>query len=181
MSTRRGRLRAWILTVVLVGGLVRICEAGSGLSEQTGREGPVEVTAERMVSETRANQIVFSGNVEARRGDLVVKSDRLEVTQDPQSKRVSQMVAVGHVHITKGEQAATAGRATFHENEQKVVLTGNPHAWEGNTEVWGEEMVLLLGEQRMIVTGGAQRVRMQMLPGSEGSKSPTAKVRGQGG
>ena len=181
MSARRGRLPAWILTIALVGSLVSICEAGSGVNEQTGREGPVEVTAERMVSETRANQIIFSGNVEARRGDLLVKADRLEVIQDPQSKRVSQMVAIGNVYITKGEQAATASRATFHENEQKVVLTGNPHAWEKNTEVWGEEMVLLLGEQRMIVTGGTQRVRMQMLPASEGSQSPTVKGRGQGG
>jgi lipopolysaccharide export system protein LptA len=90
------------------------------------------------------------------------------------------MVAVGQVFIRRGEQAATAERATFFENEQKAVLTGNPHAWEGTTEVWGEEMVFLLAEGSMIVMGGAQRVRMQLLPGSDGDKLPAAKAKGQG-
>ena len=61
--------------------------------------------------------------------------------------------------------------------EQKAVLTGNPHAWEGNTEVWGEEMVFLLAEGNMIVTGGTQRVRVQLVPSNEGPKLPNARSR----
>jgi lipopolysaccharide export system protein LptA len=170
-----------MLVFVLWSGLCSLAYAGSGANEPGSQQGPVEVTAERMISESKANQIIFSGNVEARRGELYVKADRLEVLQEPQSKKVSQMVAIGNVYITKGEQAATASRATFHEREQKVVLTGNPHAWEGSSEVWGEEMVLLLAEDKMIVTGGAQRVRVQMQPTREGIKLPTAKAKGQGG
>jgi lipopolysaccharide export system protein LptA len=131
-----------------------------------------------MVSDTQANQLIFSGNVEARRGDLVVKADRLEVTQERQSQRVSHMVASGHVSISKGEQAATADRATYLEREQKIVLSGNPYAREGTTEVWGEEMVFFLAEGKMVVTGGAQRVRMQLLTGSTGTTLPTAKAKG---
>jgi lipopolysaccharide transport protein LptA len=133
-----------------------------------------------MVSDSRTDQIVFSGNVEIHRGDLYVKADRLEVQQNRETQKVSRMVAVGQVFIRRGEQAATAERATFFENEQKAVLTGNPHAWEGTTEVWGEEMVFLLAEGSMIVMGGAQRVRMQLLPGSDGDKLPAAKAKGQG-
>jgi lipopolysaccharide transport protein LptA len=135
-----------------------------------------------MVSDTRTDQVVFTGNVEARRGALYVKADRLEVKQDRQSKKVAQMVAIGNVFIRRGEQAATAERATFFENEQKAVLTGNPHAWEGTTEVWGEEMVFLLAEGNMIVSGGTQRVRVQLLPASnEGTKLPAARTKGRGG
>mgnify|MGYP003288618857 CR=1 FL=1 len=152
------------------------------VAEQPSPDEAVQVTADRMTSDSRTDQVVFTGNVEARRGDLYVKADRLEVTQDRQSKKMAQMVASGNVFIRKGEQAATAERATFFENEQRAVLTGNPHAWEGSTEVWGEEMVFLLAEGNMIVTGGTQRVRMQLLPPSnEGTKRPAAKVKGQGG
>ena len=181
MNARRGRWQACLLAVMLWSGLWYLAYAGSSANKSGGQESPVEVTAERLISESKANQLIFSGNVEARRGELYVKADRLEVLQDAQSKKVSRMVAIGNVYITKGEQAATASRATFHESEQKVVLTGNPHAWEGSSEVWGEEMVLLLAEDKMIVTGGAQRVRVQMQPTGEGMKLPTAKAKGQGG
>jgi lipopolysaccharide export system protein LptA len=153
----------------------------AGTPEPAAKDEPVQVTADRMVSESRTDQIVFSGNVEVHRGELYVKADRLEVFQDRQSRKVSRMVASGNVFIRRGEQAATAERATFIESEQKAILTGNPHAWEGTTQVWGEEMVFLLAEGRMIVTGGSQRVRMQVLPEREGDKLPQAKAKGRGG
>jgi lipopolysaccharide transport protein LptA len=161
--------------------LVHVAHAASAKPEQAAQNETVQVTADRMVSDSRSDQVVFTGNVEAQRGDLYVKADRLEVKQDPQSKKVAQMVAIGKVFIRRGEQAATAERATFFETEQKAVLIGNPHAWEGNTEVWGEEMVFLLAEGNMIVTGGTQRVRVQLIPANEGSKLPPTKPKGRGG
>ncbi len=181
MRSRRAMLRAWVVALALLSGFLGLRSAASGTNEQTGQSESTEVTADRMVSETRGDQIIFSGNVEVHRGDLVVKADRLEVTQERQSKQVSQMVAIGNVQISKGEQAAAANRATYVESEQKVVLTGNPRAWEGGSEVRGEEMVLLLAEGKMIVIGGAQRVHMIIVPGGTGIKLPTAKVKGQGG
>ena len=156
--------------------------AASAPAEPSAPADTVQVTADRMISDSRTDQVVFTGHVEARRGDLLVKADRLEVRQDRQSKKLAQMVAIGNVFIKRGEQTATSERATFYETEQKAVLTGNPHAWEGNTEVWGEEMTFLLAEGNMIVTGGTQRVRVQLLPSSnEGTKLPTTRTKGRGG
>jgi lipopolysaccharide transport protein LptA len=171
----------WAALLILLSLALDIVPTLSGATEPVANEESVQVTADRMASDSRTDQIVFSGNVEIHRGDLYVKADRLEVTQHRETKRVSQMVAVGNVFIRHGEQAATAERATFFESEQKAVLTGNPHAWEGTTEVWGEEMVFLLAEGSMIVTGGAQRVRVQLLPSSEEKKQPAVKGKGQGG
>jgi len=173
--------QVWIVALAVVGMWWTLITAATGPAEQVTKDEPVQVTADRMVSEPRTDQVVFSGNVEVHRGDLYVKADRLEVRQDRQSRQVSHMVAIGNVFIRKGEQAATAERATFFENEQKAVLTGNPHAWEGTTQIWGEEMVFLLAEGNMIVTGGAQRVRMQMLPENDATKAPQAKTKARGG
>ena len=181
MSAGRVLWWAWVVPLVLLSGFFHPVSAASPAPEAVDKNSPVEVTAERMISDTHADRIVFSGSVQVRQGELLVKADRLEVTQERQSKQVSQMVAIGNVHIVNGEQAATAERATFLGNEQKVVLTGNPHAWEAGTEVWGEEMVFLLAEKKMIVTGGAQRVRMHLLPGNGGLTVPAAKATRQGG
>jgi lipopolysaccharide export system protein LptA len=170
----------WLVGVVLltVAPGVTVAEAAEAASEQTAQNEMVQVTADRMVSDSRSDQVVFTGNVEARRAGLYVKADRLEVKQDRNTKKMAQMVAIGNVFIQRGEQSATAERATFFETEQKAVLTGNPHAVEGNTEVWGDEMVFLLAEGNMIVTGGTQRVRVQLIPSSEGPKLPKPKGRG---
>jgi lipopolysaccharide export system protein LptA len=177
------RHRSWVLGAVLLVyiPLVNLASAASAPAEQITQSDMVQVTADRMVSDSRSDQVVFTGNVEAWRGGLYVKADRLEVKQDRETKKMAQMVAIGNVFIRRGEQSATAERATFFETEQKAVLTGNPHAVEGNTEVWGEEMVFLLAENNMIVTGGTQRVRVQLIPASEGPKLSPPKPKGRGG
>jgi lipopolysaccharide export system protein LptA len=181
MMVRRHWRWKWCAALLFLGPLVSLVHAASATPEPAAPNETVQVTADRMVSDSRSDQVVFTGNVEAQRGELSVKADRLEVKQDRQTKKVAQMVAIGNVSIRRGEQAATAERATFFETEQKAVLTGNPHAWEGNTEVWGEEIVFLLAEGNMIVTGGTQRVRVQLIPANEGSKLPPPKPKGRGG
>ena len=173
----------WMFGGALLVGMacVHLADAADATPEQAAQNDIVQVTADRMVSDARSDQVVFTGNVEAHRSGLYVKADRLEVKQDRATKKMAQMVAIGNVFIQRGEQSATAERATFFETEQKAVLTGNPHAVEGSTEVWGDEMVFLLAEGNMIVTGGTQRVRVQLVPSSEGPKLPTPKPKGRGG
>jgi len=173
----------WVFSAALCAGLAfaNLADTANAPPEQADQNDMVQVTADRMVSDSRSDQVVFTGNVEARRGGLYVKADRLEVKQDRTTKKMAQMVAIGNVFIQRGEQSATAERATFFETEQKAVLTGNPHAVEGSTEVWGDEMVFLLAEGNMIVTGGTQRVRVQLVPSSDGPKLSTPKPKGRGG
>jgi lipopolysaccharide export system protein LptA len=178
---RRLQHQVGIVIILFFGACMRLADAADTAADQMTENDTVQVTADRMVSDSRSDQVVFTGNVEAQRGDLYVKADRLEVKQDRQTKKMTQMVASGKVFIRRGEQTATSERATFFETEQKAVLTGNPHAWEGNTEVWGEEMVFLLAEGNMIVTGGTQRVRVQLLPLNEGPKLPPTRPRARGG
>jgi lipopolysaccharide transport protein LptA len=181
MMVQRHRRWLWFTALLFLIPLVHLANAASAKPEQAAQNETVQVTADRMVSDSRSDQVIFTGNVEAQRGDLYVKADRLEVKQDRQTKKMAQMVAIGNVFVRRGEQTATSERATFFETEQKAVLTGNPHAWEGSTEVWGEEMVFLLAEGNMIVTGGTQRVRVQLLPANEGPKLPPTRPRARGG
>ena len=70
----------------LCAAFVNLADAADAAPEQTTQNEMVQVTADRMVSDSRSDQVVFTGNVEARRGDLYVKADRLEVKQDRQSQ-----------------------------------------------------------------------------------------------
>jgi lipopolysaccharide export system protein LptA len=64
----------------------------------------------------------------------------------------------------------TAEKAVFSNKEQKITFTGHPRAWEKQNEITGAEMILFLQEDRVVVNGGEQRVRMVLYP--EGAEVP---------
>jgi lipopolysaccharide export system protein LptA len=101
---------------------VHLADAADATPEQAAQNDIVQVTADRMVSDARSDQVVFTGNVEAHRSGLYVKADRLEVKQDRATKKMAQMVAIGlgrrnGVPAGRGEhdrdrRNATGSRAT---------------------------------------------------------------------
>jgi len=83
-----------------------------------------------------------------RSGDLPTMSNR----------SVSMIEAIGSVVIEKDEGRATCRKAIYYESEGKIVLTGNPIAWQKGTRVSGEKMTMYLADDRSVVEGGTQVV-----------------------
>ena len=83
-----------------------------------------------------------------RSGDLPTMSNR----------SVSMIEAIGNVVIEKDEGRATCRKAIYYESEGKIVLTGNPIAWQKGTRVSGEKMTMYLADDRSVVEGGTQVV-----------------------
>ena len=83
-----------------------------------------------------------------RAGDLPTMSNR----------SVSMIEAIGSVVIEKDEGRATCRKAIYYESEGKIVLTGNPIAWQKGTRVSGEKMTMYLADDRSVVEGGTQVV-----------------------
>ena len=51
------------------------------------KELPIDVVADRMISERKSNKITFIGNVVAKRGNVTVYSDQLEIYNDEKEGR----------------------------------------------------------------------------------------------
>ena len=83
-----------------------------------------------------------------RAGDLPTMSNR----------SVSMVEAIGSVIIEKDDGRATCRKAIYYENEGKIVLMGNPIAWQKGTRVSGEKMTMYLQDDRSVVEGGTQVV-----------------------
>ena len=83
------------------------------------------------------------------------------------NRSVSRMEATGHVKIEKENGNATCQRAEYFIDEDKIVLTGNPVAWEKGTRVSGERIIMYLKEDRSVVEGGSH-IRIE----GEGSRTP---------
>lgn len=72
------------------------------------------------------------------------------------NRSVSLIEATGRVKIMKEDGQATCRKAIYHGDEDKIVLTGDPVAWQKGTRVSGQKITMYLGEDRSVVEGGSK-------------------------
>lgn len=135
---------------------------------------PIEITSDRMRSENGGQKIIFSGNVEAVRGDMTITSDIMEIYNTPDKKQTEEIIAIGNVEIVRGEKRAKGDRAVYLEQLQKIILTGTPYAiaCEGKDIIKGREMIFLIDKDRFLVN---ERVRAKLFPQSDEEKKSASK------
>jgi lipopolysaccharide export system protein LptA len=143
------------------------------------------ITAKKMTVKNQDSQAVFEGAVVLTRGSLVVYSDRMVVlfrAQDSpandnqkgheavrgvapskgsdavpavSNRSVKMIEATGRVKIEKDSGSATCEKAIYYHDGDKIILTGNPVAWEKGTRVSGKQITMFLAEDRSVVEGGS--------------------------
>jgi lipopolysaccharide export system protein LptA len=143
------------------------------------------ITAKKMTVKNQDSQAVFEGAVVLTRGSLIVYSDRMVVLFKPQesadgedrhsrdatkgaspskgsdvmptvsNRALNRIEATGRVKIEKESGTATCEKAVFYQSEEKLVLTGNPVAWDKGTRVSGKQITMFLAEDRSVVEGGS--------------------------
>ncbi len=151
---------------------------------KTGTDQAVSttITSKKMTVKNHDNQAIFEGTVVLTRGTLVVYSDRMvvsfggsDVTAAVQAKEsgsagqsrpkkgpdtvsnraVNKIEATGRVKIERDSGNATCEKAVYYREEDKIVLTGSPVAWEKGTRVSGNQITMFLSEDRSVVEGGS--------------------------
>lgn len=128
---------------------------------------PINITSDSMEAETKANKVVFKGNVVAKQQDVTITSNELMATYGDNGKELKDVLATGNVRITQQDKIAVAERALFLNAERKIILTGNPKVWQGKDIITGEKIIYFLDEDRTIVEGGQERVRATIHPKKE--------------
>lgn len=136
------------------------------------------ITSKKMTVKNHDSQAIFEGAVVLTRGTLVVYSDRMVVSfgstdqnggeeqkgreasqrkgPDTVSNRaVNKIEATGRVKIERDSGNATCEKAIYYREEDKIVLTGSPVAWEKGTRVSGKQITMFLAEDRSVVEGGS--------------------------
>ena len=143
-------------------------------SAMAQKNPPTTITSQTMVANNKSRTVIFQKEVHLTQADLVVDADEMIVrfttdedpskSSGPQSsdqggkRKISVIEAKGNVVIVKGEGKATCGHAIYYKDEEKIVLTESPVAWQGGTRVTGPRMIMYLKEDRSIVEGGTKVV-----------------------
>jgi len=82
-------------------------------------DGPMEI-------DQKVNMAVFHDNVVAVQKDRVLKADKMDVTFNPETKKIEKVICIGNVEIIQGGNATYAQKAVYDAREQTFILTGQP-------------------------------------------------------
>jgi lipopolysaccharide export system protein LptA len=175
----------WLLLLNLVPfGMTSLGESADAALPKGGVDQAVSttITAKKMTVKNQDSQAVFEGTVILTRGALVVYSDHMVVTfraQDPapidnqkghevvkgakeggtmpavSNRSINKIEATGRVKIEKDSGSATCEKAIYYHDGDKIVLTGDPVAWDKGTRVSGKQITMFLAEDRSVVEGGS--------------------------
>lgn len=142
-------------------------------------EAPIHIESNRMTSTEKSNSVVFSGDVDAKQGDVRIRADEMtvfyhELDSGPKggkdkdkkkpaaqgekktTQQVEKLICVGNVEVSRGEWLGTGKKMVYLSKERQVILTDNAKAWQGQNMVSGDKIIYYLDEGRSEVVGGSK-------------------------
>ena len=154
------RLPAFVAAPLLVLAAVAMSPAAgqSGGSALKGHDtdAPVDVAADRIEVQDRADRAIFSGNVDVRQGDLRLATARLIVAYaNDGGIQIQRLEASGGVTLRSPSETARSQYAIYDLDRRIVTMIGGVTLDRGGNHVQGGRLVLDLDSGRAVMDGGA--------------------------
>jgi lipopolysaccharide export system protein LptA len=147
---------------------------GGGSSALKGHDtdAPVDVAADRIEVQDRADRAIFSGNVEVRQGELQLSTSRLTVAYaNADGIEIQRLEASGGVILRSPSETARSQYAIYDLNRRLVTMIGGVTLNRGQSHVQGGRLVLDLDSGRAVMDGGT--------PGAPGTRETGGRVTGR--
>lgn len=165
----------------------------SGLSQgqtATPKDAPVHIVSDKLEAYQQQQKVIFIGNVVAKQGELTIRGDRMTIfyleRDNPQPNeeglagKVDRIEVDGGVHISQKNIVATGEHVVYFNEENKIILTGNPRVERGKDSIQGEKITLFLDTEKSVVEGGpTQPVEATIYSSSSGGSVDGASNKGK--
>lgn len=120
---------------------------------------PVDVTADRIEVQQRADRAVFSGNVHAIQADLTLDTPRLTVAYSASAGtasnvQIKRLDAAGGVVVHDPSETAKGDFGVYDLDRKLITLIGNVQLNRENNQVNGSRLVIDLNSGRAVIDGG---------------------------
>jgi len=164
--------------VLLLGGAV--VSGGQPPNRPPGSPADIVITSQSLAFKNQEHKAIFEGKVVMKKGEFTMHADQMvvhfdETTPAPASKgngkaapspraqtpdlptfgnrAVTLIESTGNVLLQQGDKQARSKKALYYQRDEKLVLTGDPEAWEAGYRVTGTKMTMYLREDRSVVEG----------------------------
>lgn len=140
-----------------LGGLAALAQAQQPISALRGHNAnaPVDVTADRIEVQDRADRALFVGNVHVRQADLTLDTSRLTVAYSSAGGiQIQRLDASGGVVVRSPSETARGDFAVYDLNRRLITLVGGVVLTRGGSQIHGSRLVIDLQSGRAVVDGG---------------------------
>jgi LPS export ABC transporter protein LptC/lipopolysaccharide transport protein LptA len=123
----------------------------------------LEARAADMVYDEAANQIVYTGDVFIRQGDIQTKSPAATLSLNADGGSIKTLEAGEPVEVQQAARRATGTKGTYTPSTETMVLVGdNVRLTDATGQVQGRSLTFHVGDERVLVDG-REEVRTQMI------------------
>jgi lipopolysaccharide export system protein LptA len=160
-----GIILASSLAAALAGGTangqVRQEQPASALKGHNSN-APVDVTADRIEVQDRADRAIFAGNVHATQAELTLDTQRLTVAysnapnaqQGNGGVQIRRLDAAGGVVVHSPSETAKGDFGIYDLDKKLITVIGNVQLTRGANVVNGQRLVINLDTGRAVIDGG---------------------------
>ena len=122
-------------------------------------DAPVDVEADRIEVQDRADRAVFTGNVKVRQGGLALDAGRLTVAyaNGGSGVDIQRLDASGGVTVRSASEKARGAFAIYDLNRRLITMLGGVSLEQGPNVVRGGRLVIDLQTGRSTIDGGGSR------------------------
>ncbi len=141
MKSNAQALKYSYLFVLSIGFVLLLCTGSAAVDE------PIQIEADKMTAVEDSQSVIFSGNVDAKQGDVRIRSDQMTIfyyeSKDASKKKnknaqqVEKIVCKGNVEVTSEEWLGTSDTMHYFSKKNLVQLIGNAKAYKGQNMVQG--------------------------------------------
>lgn len=116
---------------------------------------PVDVTADRIEVQDRADRAVFAGNVHVKQAELTMDAQRISIAYSTGGGlQINRIDAAGGVIVTSPSERARGTFGIYDTDRKLVTLIGNVELTRGQNRVLGQRLVIDLDSGRAVIDGG---------------------------
>jgi lipopolysaccharide export system protein LptA len=119
------------------------------------RNAPVDVSADRIEVQDRADRAMFAGNVHVKQEELTLDTPRLTVAYSSNGGvQIQRLDAAGGVVVRSPSETAKGDFGVYDLDKRLITLIGNVQLNRGANQVNGSRLVIDLDSGRAVIDGG---------------------------
>jgi lipopolysaccharide export system protein LptA len=172
---------AFIAVAVLIPGGANAAGESAGKADTTAENDPIQITADKLISNNEKKYAEFIGNVKATQADYVITSNTLRIYYRGEllntdekgngEEKLKKIIASGDVKITTEQFEAVTDSAEWDTTAKTIILAGeNSKIISGKNSITGSKIILYQEDGRVKVEGSKNQ-RIKAVFYSEGKAS----------
>ena len=153
----KAMMKPFLLSFAVAAAAVALAPALAQTSALKGHNSnaPVDVAADRIEVQDRADRAIFSGNVIVRQAELTLTAGRLTVAySDAGGIEIRRIDATGGVTLRSPSETARGDFGVYDLDRRIITLVGDVALTRGDSRVNGPRLVLDLDSGRAVMDGG---------------------------